>query len=195
MNSTVKILIGTAIVAGVATLGVKGASLYNKVKQAAGNINFSVSFLRIHGLIGEGLTKFISPTIRVLFNLNLSNFSGFDIDVKKIYARIEANKAGTNSWDVIAKTNSYLDIALVDGKESNKTLTIDFKGLSTVTSLTNKGNRHRVVLTYNFKGQQLDYTSDLDLTGPISTYWAKAKNSINSLKGAGPAKSNLHLLA
>ena len=76
----------TPIVWGLGVLGLlawKGYSVYSKVKAGVGNITPTVSFLRIHGLIGDGLTKFISPVIRTLFNLNIKNFSGFDISVTK----------------------------------------------------------------------------------------------------------------
>ena len=150
---------------------------------APGNINFAVAFLRVHGLIGEGILKFTSPTIRTLFNLQLRNFSGFDIEVNKIYARIETNVAGSQDWKVIATTTDYLTIKLPDGKVKNETLTLDFVGLDTITSLINKKNRHRIVLTYNYKGQQLQYVSDVDITGPINSYWQKIKGNTNSLKG------------
>jgi hypothetical protein len=183
MANVVKILGITAIVAAVATLGYKGVSFVNKVKQASGNITFNVSFLRIHGLIGEGITKFVSPTIRTLFNLELKNFSGFDIEVTKIIARVEYNKAGTQDWTNVATTDNYFTIKTTDGKIINKTLVFDFKGLATITSLINKTNRHRIVLTYNYKGQQLQFIQDVDLTSPINSFWQKAQKSFNTLKG------------
>jgi hypothetical protein len=183
MKPIFKIGLGLAALAAVITGGVKGVSAYNKLKDAVGNFNFAFAFLRIHGLIGEGITKFTSPTIRVLFNLNLKNFTGFDIQVTKIYARIEMQKAGSKDWSVIATPTGYLDLNLKDGKEENKTLTFDFKSLATITSLINKNNRHRVYMTYQFKGQAMNYTTDLDLTGPISTYWTKIKSSFPALKG------------
>ena len=181
----------TAFLGALGFAGYKGVAFYNKVKNGVGNITFNISFLRVHGLIGEGLTKFISPTIRTLFNLNLKNFSGFDIDVSKIYARVETQKTGSSSWVLIASTTEYLSINLRDGKVIDKTLTIDFKGLGTITSLTNKLNRHRIVLTYNYKGQTLSFIQEVDLTGPISSFWSKMKNSFNSLKGTETTNAKL----
>jgi hypothetical protein len=183
MANAGKILGITAIIGAVAALSYKGVSFVNKLKQASGNINFDVAFLRVHGLIGEGIAKFTSPTIRTLFNLNLSNFSGFDIEVTKIFARVETNKAGTQDWSAIATTSNYITIKITDGKVINQTLTIDFKGLGTITSLINKANRHRIVLTYNYKGQQLQFIKDVDLTSPINAFWKKAQGQFNSLKG------------
>lgn len=183
MANVGKILGITAIIGAVAALSYKGVSFVNKLKQASGNINFDVAFLRIHGLIGEGISKFTSPTIRTLFNLKLSNFSGFDIEVTKIFARVETNKGGTQDWSVIATTSNYIAIKITDGKVINQTLTIDFKGLVTITSLINKANRHRIVLTYNYKGQQLQFIKDVDLTSPINAFWKKAQGQFNSLKG------------
>lgn len=183
MANVGKILGITALIAAVSYGGYKGVSFYNKVKQASGNITFDVSFLRIHGLIGEGITKLVSPTIRTLFNLELKNFSGFDIEVTKIFARIETNKAGSKDWNPIATTTDYFAIKLFDGKQINKTLTFDFKGLGTITSLINKTNRHRIVLTYNYKGQQLEFMKDVDLTSPINSFWQKAQSKFNSLRG------------
>lgn len=191
MANVVKILGITAIVAAVATLGYKGVSFVNKLKQASGNITFNVSFLRIHGLIGEGITKFVSPTIRTLFNLELKNFSGFDIEVTKIIARVEYNKAGTQDWTVIATTDNYFTIKTTDGKIIYKTLVFDFKGLGTITSLINKTNRHRIVLTYNYKGQQLQFIQDVDLTSPINSFWQKAQKSFNTLKGVETSVATL----
>lgn len=188
-----KILGVTGLLGVLAFAGYKGVSFYNKVKQASGNINFNVSFLRVHGLMGEGITKFVSPTIRTLFNLNLKNFSGFDVEVTKIYARIETNKAGSNNFNVLATTTDYFTINLIDGKEINKTLIFDFKGLATITSLINKTNRHRIVLTYNYKGQQLQFINDVDLTSPINSFWQKAKSSFNSFRGIS-ANNTLQLV-
>lgn len=184
----------TALIAGLVAASYKGVSFYNKVKQASGNITFGVSFLRVHGLVGEGITKFLSPTIRTLFNLNLKNFSGFNVDVTKIFARIETNKSGATTWDAIATTTDYLAINLKDATQINKTLTFDFKGTGTISSLINKKNRHRIVLTYNYKGQQLQFIQDVDLAGPINSFWQKVKGGTNSLKGTN-AINTINLLA
>ena len=194
MANVGKILGITAILSAIGFAGYKGISFVNKLKQASGNINFDVAFVRVHGLIGEGITKFTNPIIRALFNLSLKNFSGFDVEVTKIYARIETNKAGTSDWSVIATTIDYLKINLPDGKQINKTLTFDFKGLGTITSLTNKSNRHRIVLTYNYKGQQLQFIQDVDLTSPINSFWQKAKNTFNSFKGVQAPSTNIATL-
>ena len=183
MANVGKIIGVTALLAAITAASYKGVSFVNKLKQASGNINFDVAFLRIHGLIGEGILKFTSPTSRTLFNLQLRNFSGFDIEVNKIYARVETNKAGSQDWSVIATTSNYLAIKILDGKVINKTLTIDFIGLATITSLINKTNRHRIVLTYNYKGQQLQFIKDVDLTSPINSFWQKMRGQHNSLKG------------
>jgi len=178
-----KLLIwGGIAAAALAALGIKGASLYNKAAQALGMINFNFSFVRIHGLVGEEITKFTNPTIRVVFNLNLKNFTGFNIDVQKIYCRIETKKEGTKDWSVIALPSGYFNIKLADGGELNKPLYFDFKGVGTITSLINKANRHRVVITAELKGQRLpEYTTDLDLTGPISKFWDLAQK-VNTIK-------------
>lgn len=189
-----KILGITAILGAIGFAGYKGVSFVNKLKQAAGNINFDIAFVRVHGLVGEGITKFTSPTIRTLFNLSLKNFSGFDVEVTKIYARVETNKANSQDWSVIATTIDYLKINLPDGKQINKTLTFDFKGLGTITSLINKTNRHRIVLTYNYKGQQLQFIKDVDLTSPINSFWQKAKSTFNSFKGVETPTTNIATL-
>ena len=187
-------IIGVTAVVSLLVGGVyKGYSFYNKLKQASGNINFNVSFLRVQGLIGNGITKFLSPTIQVAFKLNIKNFSGFDIDVKKIYARVESNQANNDKWNVIATSSGfghnslyiegYLNLKLKDGLEDNYDLYIDFKGLPTIKSLMNKTTRQRIVMTYEYKGQALDYTSDVDIATPINAYWQKIKNGIHSLKG------------
>lgn len=189
-------IVGITTLVGLALAGAyKGYSLYNKVKQASGNINFNLSFLRVHGLIGTGITKYISPTIEVVFNLNLKNFSGFDIELKNIYIRIESKTSSSNKWNVIATskafghnslyTAGYINISLKNGIEDNYSVYIDFKGLSTIKSLIEKSNRHRIVMTYEYKGQSLDYTSDVDIVTPINTYWQKIRSKVNSLKGVG----------
>jgi hypothetical protein len=184
MVKTGKILMFAGLAAAVAAVGVKGYSEVNKLKQALGTFNFSFAFVRIHGLIGEGITKFTNPTIRVIFNINLKNFTGYNIEINKIYARIETQKAGSNSWSVIATPGGYMDIKLADGGNIDKLIQFDFKGLGTITSLISKTNRHRVVMTYTFKGKSMpEYTTDLDLAGPIAAFWAKSKNAINALKG------------
>lgn len=183
MANVGKILGVSALLGILAYGGYKGATFYNKIKQAAGNITFNVSFSRVHGLVGEGLTKFISPTIRAMFNLNLKNFSGFDIEVTRIFARVDTQKAGSNDWATIATTTEYMNINLKDGNIYDKTLTLDFKGFGTITSIIDKQSRHRIVLTYNYKGQQLQNINDVDLTSPINSFWQKAKSTINSLKG------------
>ena len=182
MADTGKIVKGVTIVGILGLLAWKGYSVYSKVKAGIGNITPTVSFLRIHGLIGDGLTKFISPVIRTLFNLNIKNFSGFDISVTKIYARIETQKAGIGNWNSIATTSTYLSIAVKDGTQKDIILTIDFKGLGTISSLINKSNRHRIVLTYDYKGQTLQTIKDVDISSPINSFWMKAKGSL-SLKG------------
>lgn len=173
----------TALVGILAGCAYKGVSYVHKIKQASGNVNYNISFLRIHGLVGEGITKILSPTIRILFNLNIKNFTGFDIEVKNIYVKVQTQTTGSNEWKTIGTTNGYTNLSVIDGKEKNETLVFDFKGLTTINSLINKKNRHRIVMTYEFKGQSLDYTNDVNITGAINTYWQKAKNSINSLKG------------
>jgi hypothetical protein len=191
--ANIKKIVGISFLLSAIGFGAyKGIAFYNKVKNGVGNITFNVSFLRVHGLIGDGLTKFISPTIRTLFNLNLKNFSGFNIAVTQIYARVETQKSVNGKWAVIATTNDYMSINLPDGKSVDKTLTIDFKGLGTIASLTNKLNRHRIVLTYNYKGQTLSFIQEVDLTSPISSFWNKMKNSFNTLKGT--ETTNAHLL-
>lgn len=180
-------IIGITTLVGLVFGGAyKGYSFYNKVKQATGNVNFSISFLRVHGLVGKkGFEQFLHPVIRILFNLNVKNFSGFDIDVKNIRVRVEAQTAGNDTWNMIGATTVYLNLSVKDGKEKNQELYFDFKGIATITSLINKKNRHRIVMTYEYKGQSLDYTSDVDIVTPINTYWQKIKSGVNSLKGVG----------
>ncbi len=186
-------ILGITALLGTAGFAVyKGVSFVNKLKQAAGNITPDVAFVRVHGLMGDGITKFTNPTIRTLFDLSIKNFSGFNIDVTNIYARVETSKGNSNSWSVIATTSDYMKISLQDGKQINKTLTLDFKGLGTITSLISKTNRHRIVLTYNYKGQQLQFIKDVDLTSPINSFWQKMRNSFNSFKGI---ETNAHLLS
>ncbi len=178
-------IVGITTLIGLALGGAyKGYSFYNKVKQATGNVNFSISFLRVHGLFGnKGIEQLLNPVIRILFNLNVKNFSGFDIDVKNIRVRVEAQTAGNSTWNMIGATTVYMNLAVKDGTEKNQELYFDFKGYATITSLTNKKNRHRIVMTYEYKGQSLDYTSDVDIVTPINTYWQKIKSGVNSLKG------------
>ncbi len=178
-----KVLLFGGIATALVFAGLKGAEVYNRVSQALGTINFNFSFVRIDGFVGEKVTWFTNPTIRVLFNLNLKNFSGFNLDVQKIYCRVEVQKAGTKEWAVIALPSGYINLKLLDGAEMNKPLSFDFKGLSTITSLTNKDNRHRVVITAEVKGQRLPaYTTDLELAGSFSKFLTTAKKLIG-LKG------------
>ena len=179
-----KILGITALVGLLVGGAYKGVSYVNKIKQATGNLNFSVSFLRVHGLVGnKGIEQLLNPIIRILFNLNVKNFSGFDIEVKNIRVRVEAQTASNTTWKMIGATTVYLNLSVKDGKEKNQELYFDFKGFATITSLTNKKNRHRIVMTYEYKGQSLDYINDVDIVTPINTYWQKIKGGINSLKG------------
>lgn len=184
MANISKIVGVTALVGLLIGGAYKGVAMYNKLKQASGNINFSVSFLRVHGLVGgTGITQLLNPIIRVLFNLNVKNFSGFDIEVKNIHVRLETQTTGNTTWKVLGTTNVYINLTVKDGKDKDEELRFDFKGLATIASLTNKKNRHRVVITYDFKGQPLEYISDVDITSPINSYWQKARNNFNSLKG------------
>ena len=173
MANVKKILGITALIGILVAVSYKGASFYKKLKQASGNIMFDVSFLRIYGLVGEGITKFISPTVRVLFNLELKNFSGLNIEITDIFARIDFSKNGGKDWASVASAINRLTINSKDGSQINKELTFDFKGISTITSLINKTNKHRIVLTYNLKGQQLQFIKEIDISGPLSAFWKK----------------------
>ena len=178
-------IIGITTLIGLALGGAyKGYSFYNKVKQATGNVNFSISFLRVHGLLGnKGIEQLLQPVIRILFNLNVKNFSGFDIDVKNIRVRVETQTAGNTTWNMLGATTLYINLAVKDGTEKNQELYFDFKGFATITSIINKKNRHRIVMTYEYKGQSLQYISEVDITSPINSYWQKVRKNINSLKG------------
>lgn len=186
MANVGKIVGITALVGLLIGASYKASALANKLKQATGNINISVSFLRVHGLVGsKGIAQLLNPIIRVLLNLNIKNFSGFDVEVKNIRVRIETLKSGSKDWIFLGATDKYINLSVTDGKEKDETLTLDFKGFATIASVTNKKNRHRIFVTYELKGQALEYISDIDITSPISAYWQKIKGSINSLKGLG----------
>lgn len=178
-------IVGITALVGLLVGGAyKGYSFYNKLKQASGNINFNVSFLRVHGLVGNtGIAQLLNPILRIIFNLNVKNFSGFDIDVQNIHVRVETQPTNSTTWKPLGSTTVYINLSVKDGKEKDEELYFDFKGFATIASLTNKKNRHRIVMTYEYKGQALDYTSDVDIATPINAYWQKIKNGIHSLKG------------
>lgn len=171
-------------VLGIGVLAVGGKYTIDKLKRAAANIDFGISFNRIHGLVGEGVAKFLNPTIRLVFDLTLKNYSGLDLDASNIFTRIETKKPGETSWSIIATQQGYMNIRVPNGKEKTQQITVDVKGFSTIGSITNKKNSHRAVVKYTFKGIEMEYVKELDVAGPISQYWQNVKSKFSSLGAA-----------
>jgi len=181
-----KVIIGGTILAAV--IGI-GAAVINKVKKGVEKIDLNVSFLRVHGLVGT----IFNPGLQVVFNLNVKNFSGLDIEVRDVYTRIETAKAGSNEWSTVATQADYVNVAVINGKTSNLAIVIEFKGLPLLKSFIDKTNRHRAVVSYSFKGIGGEYVKDLDLNGAIAPYVATLKSKLG-LSGVAP-KETYNLIA
>lgn len=179
-----------ALAAGALIIGSKVT--IDKLKEKAANIDFNIGFNRIHGFMGEGLSKFLSPVIRTIFTLSLKNFSGLNLAVNKIYTRIEVQKPGSMEWTVIASQVNYINVAINDGQSKNVDIPVDIKGFAAISSITNRKNKHRAVVSYEFKGISGTYVKDLDLAGPLFTWYDQQKKKFPAL--AGTVNQNLTCL-
>lgn len=177
---------GTIAILSTLLLGgiIAGKVAVDKLKQKAANIDFNIGFNRIHGFMGEGISKFLSPVIRTIFTLSLKNFSGLNLAVNKIYTRIEVQKPGSLDWTVIASQVNYINIAVNDGTNKDVAIPVDIKGFAAIGSLTNRKNKHRAVVSYEFKGISGTYVKDLDLAGPIALWYDQQKKKFPALSGA-----------
>ncbi len=192
MNKGVLILAG-AVATGLAVF--TGKKAVEKIKRSVANIDFGISFNRIHGLVGEGVARFLNPTVRVLVDLTLKNYSGFDLEAKKIFTRLETRLPSQADWSIIATQQGYLDINVANGAEKKNTLQIDVKGFAAIGNLTKKTTKCRAVVKYEFKGIELEYIKEIDVAAPIAAYWNKVKAQFPSLTGIAKPKNDLHLAA
>lgn len=176
------VIVALAVLVGSGIVATKVVS--NKLKEKAANIDFGFGFNRIHGLIGDGISKFLSPTVRIIFNLQLKNFSGINLEAKKIYTRIEAQKPGQKDWTVVATQTGYQNIAIKDGENKTFPVSMDVKGFASISSLTNRKNRHRAVVSYEFKGIAGTYTSDIDIASKLGAFYDQQKKKFPALSGS-----------
>lgn len=177
---------GAIAILSIITIGAiaGGKFAIDKLKKKAANIDFNISFNRVHGLMGEGFSRFVSPVIRTIFTLSLKNFSGLNLAVNKIYTRIEVQKPGSMDWTVIASQVSYINIISNDGTNKDVAIPVDIKGFAAIGSLTNRKNKHRAVVSYEFKGVSGTYIKDLDVAGPIAVWYDQQKKKFPALAGA-----------
>lgn len=178
MNTAVKIG-GFAAIATALFYGGKYA--IGAAKEKAANIDFSIDFNRVHGFMGDGLTKFLNPTIRTIFNLTLKNFSGYNLSAEKIYTRIEVQTPGSTDWTLIASQIEYITVSVTDGKTTVTPIAIDIKGLAAIKSLFNKKNKHRAVVTYNFKGVSGNYITAIDIASKFDVWYSAQRKKIPAL--------------
>ena len=167
MTTKTKVLsfLGLATVAGLVTLAI------SRKKQDIQNILFGVSFNRIHGLIGEGLGKYVNPKLRVYVNIDINNQSNnTSLTASNIYIRFQSKKAGATSWDDVALSNQKFNITTKPGSNQSTPISLDFKGIATITSLANKTTLHRVVYSYTFLGQPITQTMAMPLNSLIREY-------------------------
>lgn len=192
MNKAAKIgVIGTILAA--AFFG--GRYALKVVKEKAANIDFSVDFSRVHGFMGSGITKFLSPTIRTIFNLTLKNFSGFALSAEKIYTRIEVQTPGSEDWTIIASQTEYINVAVADGATVVKPISVDIKGLASLKSIFNRKNKHRAVITYNFKGVSGNYITNIDVAGKFGAWYDSQRKKIPALPQlSGIEQNSVHSL-
>jgi len=184
---------GTLIIGSILLAAAAGtAYTVSTYKKKAANITFGFGFNRIHGLIGEGISKFLNPTIRTVFNIDIKNYSGLNLSAEKVYARLEVRTPGSNSWDVVATQTGYKNFTINDGKEISQEITMDVKGAAAITSLTNKKNLHRVAVSYVFKGVPGVYHEEIQIADQVTAYWNKMKLKFPGLTGV---ETNISLLA
>lgn len=169
--------ISTILLGGLAVFGViKGVSYYNRVKTAVDNIQFNFAFVRVQGLIGQGITRFTNPILQVIFQIQIQNLSDFDIRATRVVATIQQQAANSKEWTNIAQANHPFEINVKQGKSFSHDLPVNFQGLSTLKSLANLStNKYRVLVSYRVNNNTLVYTKNL----PLQQY---LKSSIDSLK-------------
>jgi hypothetical protein len=172
-------LLGLATVAGLVTLAI------NRKKQDIQNIIFGISFNRIHGLIGEGVGKFLSPKLRIYLNVDINNQSNnTSLTANNIFVRFQSKKAGATSWDDIALSNQKFNIVTKPGANESTPIALDFKGIATIASLANKTTKHRVVYSYTFLGQPITQAMPLQLNTMVREY-LKPFLALLGLSGVG----------
>lgn len=174
MASTSKIVIGL-LVATAGVFGItKGISYYNRVKNATNNMQIGFAFVRVHGLIGNGITKLTNPVLQVIFQLQIKNLSDFVIKATNIVATVQQNING--QWSQIAITDNFFQFNSAPGTSTNVTIPINFAGLTTLASIANINTRkYRVLVTYRINNNTLSFTQDL----PLQQY---LRGSIDALK-------------
>jgi hypothetical protein len=172
-------LLGLATVAGFVTLAI------NRKKQDIQNILFGVSFNRIHGLIGEGVGKFVNPKLRIYLNVDINNQSNnTSLTANNIYVRFQSKKAGATSWNDVALSNGKFNITTKPGSNESTPIALDFKGIATIASLANKTTLHRVVYSYTFLGQPITQAMPMPLNNTIREYIKPFLGLLN-LNGVG----------
>ncbi len=167
MTTKTKLLTGLGITAvvGLITLAI------NRKKQDIQNIIFGVSFNRVHGLIGEGLGKYVNPKLRVYVNIDINNQSNnTSLTASNIYVRFQSKKAGATSWDDVALANQKYNITTKPGNNQSTPIALDFKGIATIVSLANKTTLHRIVYSYTFLGQPITQAMPMPLNSLIREY-------------------------
>lgn len=177
------VIIGLTALIG--TLAVAGRFTINRLKERAANIEFNINFNRIHGFMGEGITRFLSPIIRTYFTISLKNFSGLNLSANRIYTRIEVQRPGSLEWTVIATQVDYLNVSVTDGQTKNIQVPVDIKGFSAIASITNRQNKHRAVVSYQLKGVNATYVKDLNISGSLFTWYDQQKKKFPALAGVG----------
>lgn len=182
MLSTKK-TIGTVAFGILAVItGVKGYSFYNKLKNAVNNIQFMFSFVQVNGLIGSGITKFTNPVLQVIFELQVKNLSDFNVNATNIVATIQQQSKDL-SWNNIAQTeNQFIINAPAKGGSSKINIPINFKGLSTLSSVANIKSNYRALITYQYRGTSLQHKENIPLQQYIKLAIDNLKSGLN-LKG------------
>jgi len=193
MTNSTKIFAGVSITTLAVIGAIKGISFYNKAKNAINNIQFLFSFVRVQGLIGEGITRFTNPIFQVIFFLEVKNLSDFNIDATNIVATIQESN-NSLSWNTIAISDNQFKINVPARGGSSKTqMPINFKGFSTIKALANmSGKKYRALITYRYKGASLQYIQDIPLQQHIKLAIDSLKIGLN-LKGIDVPQSTLVL--
>jgi hypothetical protein len=152
-----------------------------------------IAFFRKAGKIGDNLTVNAAPksfsfvnfsTVKTLISASLNNYSGFNLNVNNVYSKLflvspEGAKSEAGISSVIP------EITFSNNQTKSFDLAFNFSYLTIVGQiLTGKVKEIELVTYYDFKGQQLQYTSKIDFAAFVSKAKAFITGS-NTVKGVG----------
>ncbi|MDI1305392.1 MAG: hypothetical protein PSX42_11190 [bacterium] len=168
MKASTKILIGGVAVA----LGWKGMNLITKAKNLKDNLFVKPELKKF--------TNFSATSVTALINAALTNYSGFNLNVKNVYSKLVlVLKDGTQMDAGLSSVTPSISFKNNETKAFDLSFTLSYFTIA-LKVITGNVKTINVVTFYDYAGQQLQYVSTID----VQKFADKLKSK-NTVSGVG----------